>query len=171
MGRQTQGYEQIISWSESEPYLGLPSKEKYYCCFGLFLPKNRGHNGKSLSANAEIWYWIGSRSIKTEQVRVSLTTLKCLCVQSMYICIGFDLLFIPLFYYIDPSFPLPISFSLCLVSPLSFSPLSSKSHAGLSRSPERKKNESDSSSIEDTGQAYVVGQHTKILLRYLLTNL
>ncbi|XP_038034102.2 tyrosine-protein phosphatase non-receptor type 13 isoform X5 [Anas platyrhynchos] len=33
----------------------------------------------------------------------------------------------------------------------------SKSHAGLSRSPERKKNESDSSSIEDTGQAYVVG--------------
>uniref|UniRef100_A0A8C6NEB8 Tyrosine-protein phosphatase non-receptor type 13 n=1 Tax=Melopsittacus undulatus TaxID=13146 RepID=A0A8C6NEB8_MELUD len=35
----------------------------------------------------------------------------------------------------------------------------SKSHAGLSRSPERKKNESDSSSIEDTGQAYVVGQH------------
>uniref|UniRef100_A0A8B9BQ59 Tyrosine-protein phosphatase non-receptor type 13 n=1 Tax=Anser brachyrhynchus TaxID=132585 RepID=A0A8B9BQ59_9AVES len=34
----------------------------------------------------------------------------------------------------------------------------SKSHAGLSRSPERKKNESDSSSIEDTGQAYVVGQ-------------
>uniref|UniRef100_A0A8B9BQ94 Tyrosine-protein phosphatase non-receptor type 13 n=1 Tax=Anser brachyrhynchus TaxID=132585 RepID=A0A8B9BQ94_9AVES len=40
----------------------------------------------------------------------------------------------------------------------------SKSHAGLSRSPERKKNESDSSSIEDTGQAYVVGQHTKILL-------
>uniref|UniRef100_A0A8C3Y3Z9 Tyrosine-protein phosphatase non-receptor type 13 n=1 Tax=Catharus ustulatus TaxID=91951 RepID=A0A8C3Y3Z9_CATUS len=37
----------------------------------------------------------------------------------------------------------------------------SKSHAGLSRSPERKKNESDSSSIEDTGQAYVVGQHAK----------
>uniref|UniRef100_A0A8C3KSC1 Tyrosine-protein phosphatase non-receptor type 13 n=1 Tax=Calidris pygmaea TaxID=425635 RepID=A0A8C3KSC1_9CHAR len=34
----------------------------------------------------------------------------------------------------------------------------SKSHAGLSRSPERKKNDSDSSSIEDTGQAYVVGQ-------------
>ncbi|XP_048796912.1 tyrosine-protein phosphatase non-receptor type 13 isoform X6 [Lagopus muta] len=33
----------------------------------------------------------------------------------------------------------------------------SKSHAGLSRSPERKKNESDSSSMEDTGQAYVVG--------------
>nr|XP_009674825.1 PREDICTED: tyrosine-protein phosphatase non-receptor type 13 isoform X2 [Struthio camelus australis] len=33
----------------------------------------------------------------------------------------------------------------------------SKSHAGLSRSPERKINESDSSSIEDTGQAYVVG--------------
>ncbi|XP_075277317.1 tyrosine-protein phosphatase non-receptor type 13 isoform X1 [Opisthocomus hoazin] len=33
----------------------------------------------------------------------------------------------------------------------------SKSHAGLSRSPERKKNESDSSSIGDTGQAYVVG--------------
>ncbi|XP_010181602.1 PREDICTED: tyrosine-protein phosphatase non-receptor type 13, partial [Mesitornis unicolor] len=33
----------------------------------------------------------------------------------------------------------------------------SKSHAGLSRSPERKKTESDSSSIEDTGQAYVVG--------------
>ncbi|XP_074761049.1 tyrosine-protein phosphatase non-receptor type 13 isoform X6 [Athene noctua] len=33
----------------------------------------------------------------------------------------------------------------------------SKSPAGLSRSPERKKNESDSSSIEDTGQAYVVG--------------
>uniref|UniRef100_A0A8C0VJW8 Tyrosine-protein phosphatase non-receptor type 13 n=1 Tax=Cyanistes caeruleus TaxID=156563 RepID=A0A8C0VJW8_CYACU len=39
--------------------------------------------------------------------------------------------------------------------------LNSKSHAGLSRSPERKKNESDSSSIEDTGQAYVVGQHAK----------
>uniref|UniRef100_A0A669PST2 Tyrosine-protein phosphatase non-receptor type 13 n=1 Tax=Phasianus colchicus TaxID=9054 RepID=A0A669PST2_PHACC len=37
----------------------------------------------------------------------------------------------------------------------------SKSHAGLSRSPERKKNESDSSSMEDTGQAYVVGQHIK----------
>ncbi|XP_041905445.1 tyrosine-protein phosphatase non-receptor type 13 isoform X4 [Corvus kubaryi] len=36
-------------------------------------------------------------------------------------------------------------------------PSNSKSHAGLSRSPERKKNESDSSSIEDTGQAYVVG--------------
>uniref|UniRef100_A0A8C9EZS5 Protein tyrosine phosphatase non-receptor type 13 n=1 Tax=Pavo cristatus TaxID=9049 RepID=A0A8C9EZS5_PAVCR len=35
----------------------------------------------------------------------------------------------------------------------------SKSHAGLSRSPERKKNESDSSSMEDTGQAYVVGQN------------
>uniref|UniRef100_A0A8C9L7V3 Tyrosine-protein phosphatase non-receptor type 13 n=1 Tax=Pavo cristatus TaxID=9049 RepID=A0A8C9L7V3_PAVCR len=35
----------------------------------------------------------------------------------------------------------------------------SKSHAGLSRSPERKKNESDSSSMEDTGQAYVVGPH------------
>ncbi|XP_061848948.1 tyrosine-protein phosphatase non-receptor type 13 isoform X2 [Colius striatus] len=33
----------------------------------------------------------------------------------------------------------------------------SKSHAGVSRSPERKKNESDSSSIEDTSQAYVVG--------------
>ncbi|XP_025958556.2 tyrosine-protein phosphatase non-receptor type 13 isoform X2 [Dromaius novaehollandiae] len=33
----------------------------------------------------------------------------------------------------------------------------SKSHAGLSRSPERRKNESDSSSLEDTGQAYVVG--------------
>ncbi|NXJ04685.1 PTN13 phosphatase, partial [Odontophorus gujanensis] len=33
----------------------------------------------------------------------------------------------------------------------------SKSHAGLSRSPERKKDESDSSSMEDTGQAYVVG--------------
>ncbi|XP_051474720.1 tyrosine-protein phosphatase non-receptor type 13 isoform X4 [Apus apus] len=33
----------------------------------------------------------------------------------------------------------------------------SKSHAGLSRSPERKKNESDSSSIEDTGPAYVIG--------------
>ncbi|XP_025897082.1 tyrosine-protein phosphatase non-receptor type 13 isoform X2 [Nothoprocta perdicaria] len=33
----------------------------------------------------------------------------------------------------------------------------SKSHAGLSRSPEQKKNESDSSSLEDTGQAYVVG--------------
>ncbi|XP_010213962.1 PREDICTED: tyrosine-protein phosphatase non-receptor type 13 [Tinamus guttatus] len=32
----------------------------------------------------------------------------------------------------------------------------SKSHAGLSRSPEKKKNESDSSSLEDTGQAYVV---------------
>uniref|UniRef100_A0A8C9F192 Tyrosine-protein phosphatase non-receptor type 13 n=1 Tax=Pavo cristatus TaxID=9049 RepID=A0A8C9F192_PAVCR len=46
----------------------------------------------------------------------------------------------------------------------------SKSHAGLSRSPERKKNESDSSSMEDTGQAYVVGQHTKILLLCLLTN-
>uniref|UniRef100_A0A8C3XHS0 Tyrosine-protein phosphatase non-receptor type 13 n=1 Tax=Cyanoderma ruficeps TaxID=181631 RepID=A0A8C3XHS0_9PASS len=40
-------------------------------------------------------------------------------------------------------------------------PSNSKSHAGLSRSPERKKNESDSSSIEDTGQAYVVGQHAK----------
>uniref|UniRef100_A0A8C0FTJ7 Tyrosine-protein phosphatase non-receptor type 13 n=1 Tax=Bubo bubo TaxID=30461 RepID=A0A8C0FTJ7_BUBBB len=38
----------------------------------------------------------------------------------------------------------------------------SKSHAGLSRSPERKKNESDSSSIEDTGQAYVVGQHNRV---------
>uniref|UniRef100_A0A663DMM7 Tyrosine-protein phosphatase non-receptor type 13 n=1 Tax=Aquila chrysaetos chrysaetos TaxID=223781 RepID=A0A663DMM7_AQUCH len=37
----------------------------------------------------------------------------------------------------------------------------SKSHAGLSRSPERKKNESDSSSTEDTSQAYVVGQHAK----------
>ncbi|XP_071609726.1 tyrosine-protein phosphatase non-receptor type 13 [Heliangelus exortis] len=33
----------------------------------------------------------------------------------------------------------------------------SKSHAGVSRSPERMKNESDSSSVEDTGQAYVVG--------------
>ncbi|XP_019381501.1 PREDICTED: tyrosine-protein phosphatase non-receptor type 13 isoform X2 [Gavialis gangeticus] len=33
----------------------------------------------------------------------------------------------------------------------------SKSHAGLNRSLERRKNESDSSSIEDTGQAYVVG--------------
>uniref|UniRef100_A0A7M4F3L3 Tyrosine-protein phosphatase non-receptor type 13 n=1 Tax=Crocodylus porosus TaxID=8502 RepID=A0A7M4F3L3_CROPO len=32
----------------------------------------------------------------------------------------------------------------------------SKSHAGLNRSLERRKNESDSSSIEDTGQAYVV---------------
>uniref|UniRef100_A0A8C5NRS5 Tyrosine-protein phosphatase non-receptor type 13 n=1 Tax=Junco hyemalis TaxID=40217 RepID=A0A8C5NRS5_JUNHY len=38
-------------------------------------------------------------------------------------------------------------------------PSNSKSHAGLSRSPERKKNESDSSSIEDTGQAYVVGHN------------
>uniref|UniRef100_A0A8C4VFE5 Tyrosine-protein phosphatase non-receptor type 13 n=1 Tax=Gopherus evgoodei TaxID=1825980 RepID=A0A8C4VFE5_9SAUR len=37
----------------------------------------------------------------------------------------------------------------------------SKSLAGLNRSLERKKNESDSSSIEDTGQAYVVGQHGK----------
>uniref|UniRef100_A0A8C0BMT1 Tyrosine-protein phosphatase non-receptor type 13 n=1 Tax=Buteo japonicus TaxID=224669 RepID=A0A8C0BMT1_9AVES len=37
----------------------------------------------------------------------------------------------------------------------------SKSHAGLSRSPERKKNESDSSSTEDASQAYVVGQHAK----------
>uniref|UniRef100_A0A672UUH1 Tyrosine-protein phosphatase non-receptor type 13 n=1 Tax=Strigops habroptila TaxID=2489341 RepID=A0A672UUH1_STRHB len=46
----------------------------------------------------------------------------------------------------------------------------SKSHAGLSRSPERKKNESDSSSIEDTGQAYVVGQHAKnnITVFYIL---
>ncbi|XP_065452218.1 tyrosine-protein phosphatase non-receptor type 13 isoform X15 [Chrysemys picta bellii] len=33
----------------------------------------------------------------------------------------------------------------------------SKSLAGLNRSLERRKNESDSSSIEDTGQAYVVG--------------
>ncbi|XP_062430305.1 tyrosine-protein phosphatase non-receptor type 13 isoform X2 [Rhea pennata] len=33
----------------------------------------------------------------------------------------------------------------------------SKFHAGLSRSPEGRKNESDSSSLEDTGQAYVVG--------------
>uniref|UniRef100_A0A8D0G9C2 Tyrosine-protein phosphatase non-receptor type 13 n=1 Tax=Sphenodon punctatus TaxID=8508 RepID=A0A8D0G9C2_SPHPU len=37
----------------------------------------------------------------------------------------------------------------------------SKSHTGLNRSLERRKNESDSSSIEDTGQAYVVGQHEK----------
>uniref|UniRef100_A0A674ILS3 Tyrosine-protein phosphatase non-receptor type 13 n=1 Tax=Terrapene triunguis TaxID=2587831 RepID=A0A674ILS3_9SAUR len=37
----------------------------------------------------------------------------------------------------------------------------SKSLAGLNRSLERRKNESDSSSIEDTGQAYVVGQHGK----------
>jgi len=58
-------------------------------------------------------------------------------------------------------FRLPTSSSLCLIPLLSFSPLSSKSHAGLSRSPERKKNESDSSSIGDTGQAYVVGQHAK----------
>uniref|UniRef100_A0A670K8L7 Tyrosine-protein phosphatase non-receptor type 13 n=1 Tax=Podarcis muralis TaxID=64176 RepID=A0A670K8L7_PODMU len=35
----------------------------------------------------------------------------------------------------------------------------SHSHAGLNSSLERRKNESDSSSAEDTGQAYVVGQH------------
>ncbi|XP_038318048.1 tyrosine-protein phosphatase non-receptor type 13 isoform X11 [Canis lupus familiaris] len=35
----------------------------------------------------------------------------------------------------------------------------SKSVASLNRSPERKKHESDSSSFEDPGQAYVIGQH------------
>lgn len=162
MGGKTQGYEQVISRSESEPHLCLPPKEKYYYCFGLFPPKNRRHNGKSLSANATIWYWISSRSVKTEQVRVSLTTLQYLCVQSMYILHQFWFIIhtIILLHWSFPSLsqlPLPsVWFPL-----LSFSPLSSKSHAGLSRSPERKKNESDSSSIEDTGQAYVVGQHAK----------
>uniref|UniRef100_A0A8B9R2D4 Tyrosine-protein phosphatase non-receptor type 13 n=1 Tax=Anas platyrhynchos TaxID=8839 RepID=A0A8B9R2D4_ANAPL len=46
----------------------------------------------------------------------------------------------------------------------------SKSHAGLSRSPERKKNESDSSSIEDTGQAYVVGHSFPLLVRLMIVS-
>lgn len=36
---------------------------------------------------------------------------------------------------------------------------SSDSHAGLNASLERKKNEFDSSSTEDTDQAFVIGQH------------
>uniref|UniRef100_A0A670KCG9 Tyrosine-protein phosphatase non-receptor type 13 n=1 Tax=Podarcis muralis TaxID=64176 RepID=A0A670KCG9_PODMU len=43
----------------------------------------------------------------------------------------------------------------------------SHSHAGLNSSLERRKNESDSSSAEDTGQAYVVGQHC--LIQYFFT--
>nr|XP_021558058.1 tyrosine-protein phosphatase non-receptor type 13 isoform X2 [Neomonachus schauinslandi] len=40
----------------------------------------------------------------------------------------------------------------------------SKSVASLNRSPERRKQESDSSSFEDPGQAYVIGQHKQAYL-------
>lgn len=160
MGGKTQSYEQVISWSESESHLCLSLEEKCYYCSGIFSQKNRRYNGKGLSANAKIWSWISNGSIKAEQVRVSLTTPQYLCVQSMYILHQFWFI-IHAIILLHWSFPLPTSSFLCLVPLLSFSPLSSKSHAGLSRSPERKKNESDSSSIEDTGQAYVVGQHAK----------
>ena len=50
-------------------------------------------------------------------------------------------------------------FTLTLPRYLCFSLFSSKSVASLNRSPERRKHESDSSSFEDLGQAYVLGQH------------
>uniref|UniRef100_A0A8C8RFD2 Tyrosine-protein phosphatase non-receptor type 13 n=1 Tax=Pelusios castaneus TaxID=367368 RepID=A0A8C8RFD2_9SAUR len=58
---------------------------------------------------------------------------------------------------------LPIALSFCAIS---------KSLAGLNRSLERRKNESDSSSIEDTGQAYVRHRHITLQMpsQYVLSS-
>lgn len=73
-----------------------------------------------------------------------------LLVNSTFHTFVFDDLFSPsFFFYIDTSPPSYLCFSL----------FSSKSVASLNRSPERRKHESDSSSFEDLGQAYVLGQH------------